>query len=77
MLLERLKSLDHQFEEHEKRLKANYLYFKILAADFKKFSIDSTLPPESRYIDASNIGSVIFGTFMKEPSQWRDVSDRR
>lgn len=77
LVLDRLNHLDPLTEDKEKVLKANHLFFKLLVGNFQKHS--KYLESVNRQtglsaVTADNIDKIIFGTFMKQPSNWRNVS---
>lgn len=76
MILERLNQLDPDMKSKEEVLKANHLFFKLLVAEFERHSdlvenVNRSTGCET--INADTINKINFGTFMKQPQNWRDV----
>lgn len=81
LILERLNHLDPNFTDKEKILRANHIFFKTLQQNFNKHvklleSVNRSTGNNA--INSENINKIIFGTFMKQPEAWRNVSkDKR
>lgn len=76
-VVERLKHLDPEYEQNEKILKVNHLFFRLLMENFDRHSklVESANRVSGcTQITSENAVKVIFGTFMKQPASWRNVS---
>lgn len=76
LVQERLDTLDPMTDEKAKVLKANHLFFKLLVNNFQRHS--KYLENVNRStgltaVTAENIDKIIFGTFMRQPQNWRNV----
>lgn len=73
-----MKLLDADFDNKEKVLKANHFFFKLLVEHFprhSKYLENANRTTGSSAINADNINKIIFGTFMKQSINWRNVSE--
>lgn len=77
LLKERLHDLDPDLANKEKLLKSNHLFFKLLGLNILKHSkyLENTNRKNGvSAITPMNIKRIVFGTFMKQPLAWRNVS---
>lgn len=77
LIMERLKHLDSNFEDKEKVLTANHIFFKLLVSNFGRHAkcLESVNRSKGiNAVNAENINKIIFGTFMKQPQAWKNVS---
>lgn len=74
LVFDRMNHLDSITEDKEKVLKANHVFFKLLVSQFQKHSKFLENVNRSTGLNAvtsNNINTIIFGTFMKQPDNWR------
>jgi hypothetical protein len=72
-----LRSTDPSFEDSETILRSNHLFFVTLIENFhkhQKYLESLNRSNNVSAINANNFKKTIFGTFMKMPEQWRNVS---
>lgn len=77
--MERLRHFDFEIEDKQRSLEANHAFFKLLVANFPKHAKhveNVNRLTGSSAITSNNINKIIFGTFMKQPLSWRNVSGR-
>ena len=77
LIYDRLHHLEPEFEQKADVLNANYQLFKLLAQNIAlhaKYLDNLNRKYTIGVIHPGNIHKIIFGTFMKQPQNWRNVS---